>query len=105
MKARRDRRSQSMNTLRVYLVAVTVVLATSPSAHAQRGGAGRGGPAASPRDSAALDLTGYWVSVISEDWKYRMVTPKAGVFDSLPLNPEARKVGASWDPAKDEAAG
>src|SRR5262245_40931870 len=73
--------------------------------HAQRGGAGRGGPPASPRDAAALDLTGYWVSVITEDWKYRMVTPKAGVFDSLPLNGEARKVGMSWDPAKDEAAG
>jgi hypothetical protein len=75
------------------------------TAHAQRGAPGRGGPAASPRDSAALDLTGYWVSVITEDWKYRMVTPKKGVFDSLPLNPEGRKVGASWDPAKDEAAG
>lgn len=71
----------------------------------QRGAGGRGGPAASPRDSAALDLTGYWVSVITEDWKYRMVTPKAGVFDSLPLNGDARKIGASWDPAKDEAAG
>ena len=95
-----------MNRLRVYVAAVALVLLVSPSAYSQRGaGAGRGGPAASPRDSAALDLTGYWVSVISEDWKYRMVTPKAGVFDSLPLNPEARKVGASWDPAKDEAAG
>jgi hypothetical protein len=73
--------------------------------HAQRGAGGRGGPAASPRDSAALDLTGYWVSVITEDWKYRMVTPKAGVFDSIPLTGEARKIGLGWDPAKDEAAG
>ena len=72
-------------------------------ADAQRGRAG--GPAAAPRDAAALDLTGYWVSVITEDWKYRMVTPKSGVFDSLPLNGEGRKVGTSWDPAKDEAAG
>jgi len=85
--------------------AFCIVLALSAPLHAQRGGAGRGGPAASPRDSAALDLTGYWVSVITEDWKYRMVTPKAGVFDSIPLNGEARKVGLSWDPAKDEAAG
>jgi hypothetical protein len=43
--------------------------------------------------------------VITEDWKYRMVTPKKGVFDSIPLNAEARKIGASWDPAKDEAGG
>ena len=86
--------------------AFCILIALSAPVHAQRGAPGRGGgPAASPRDSAALDLTGYWVSVITEDWKYRMVTPKAGVFDSLPLNGEARKVGASWDPAKDEAAG
>ena len=52
-----------------------------------------------------IDLTGYWVSVIIEDWKYRMVTPKKGVFDALPLNAEGRKVGDTWDPAKDEAAG
>jgi len=73
------------------------------TAYAQRGRGG--GPPQSPRDAAALDLTGYWVSVITEDWKYRMVTPKNGVFDSLPLNGEGRKVGLSWDPAKDEAAG
>jgi hypothetical protein len=54
---------------------------------------------------APIDLTGYWVSVISEDWKYRMVTPKKGVFDGVPLNPEGRKIGESWDPARDEAAG
>ena len=52
---------------------------------------GRGGAAQTARDAAALDLTGYWVSVITEDWKYRMVTPKSGVFDSLPLNAEGRR--------------
>jgi hypothetical protein len=57
-----------MNSVRVSILAVAVVLAVSPSANAQRGGgAGRGGPAASPRDSAALDLTGYWVSVITAE--------------------------------------
>src|SRR3954465_9026613 len=89
--------------------AVTVLLCVITStvlAQAQRGagGRGRGGPA-SAREGAAVDLTGYWVSVISEDWKFRMVTPKKGVYDSLTLNAEGRKVGDSWDPAKDEAAG
>jgi hypothetical protein len=73
------------------------------SASAQRGG--RGGPPQSPREAAAIDLTGYWVSVITEDWKFRMVTPKKGVYETLPLNAEGRKVGDSWDPAKDDAAG
>jgi hypothetical protein len=65
----------------------------------------RGAAPQSARDSAAVDLTGYWVSVITEDWKYRMVTPNKGVFDSLTLNAEGRRVGNAWDPEKDEAAG
>ena len=97
---RRERRA-----LRGGLVAVVLVVAAGQASYAQRGAARGGGPAASARDAAALDLTGYWVSVITEDWKYRMVTPKAGVFDSLPLNGDARKVGMSWDPARDQASG
>jgi hypothetical protein len=80
------------------------VLAWCVSMEAQRGRGG-GAPPASPRQVAPIDVTGYWVSVVSEDWKYRMVTPKKGVFDGVPLNPEGRKVGESWDPARDEAAG
>lgn len=81
-----------------------IAVLCAASLDAQRG-RGAGAAPASPRDSAALDLTGYWVSVITEDWKYRMVTPRNGVFDSLPLNAEGRKLGAGWDPAKDDAAG
>ncbi len=85
--------------------AFAIALALAPVAlHAQRGGRGRGAPATA-REGAAIDLTGYWVSVISEDWKFRMVTPKKGVYDSLMLNAEGRRVADTWDPAKDEAAG
>jgi hypothetical protein len=92
--------------VRVVVVAVVCLLGSAPSLQAQRGaGAGRGAPPATPRDSAPIDLTGYWVSVVTEDWKLRMVTPKKGVFDALPLNPEGRRVADAWDPAKDEAAG
>ena len=59
---------------------------------------------ATARDAAPIDLMGYWVSVITEDWKFRMVTPAKGQFGGLPLNPEGRKVGNTWDPARDEAA-
>ena len=80
-----------------------VILASTIAIDAQRGG--RGGPPPAAREAAAIDLTGYWVSVITEDWKFRMVTPKKGVYETLPLNAEGRKVGDSWDPARDEAAG
>jgi hypothetical protein len=43
--------------------------------------------------------------VITEDWKLRMVTPKKGVYDTLTLNAEGRRVGDTWDPARDEAGG
>jgi hypothetical protein len=91
---------------RLILLVSVMALACPATTLAQRGGgAGRGGAPASARDNAALDLTGYWVAVITEDWKYRMVTPRKGVFDAIPLSAEGRKVGNAWDPARDEAAG
>jgi hypothetical protein len=62
-------------------------------------------PPRSPKAAAPVDFTGYWVSVISEDWRWRMVTPIKGDFASVPLNAEGQRVGNLWDPAKDEVAG
>jgi hypothetical protein len=66
---------------------------------------GKGKAARSAREGAPVDLTGYWVSVVSEDWRWLMVTPAVGDFASIPLTPAARREGNAWDPAKDEAAG
>jgi len=62
-------------------------------------------PPQSPRAAAPIDLTGWWVSVITEDWRWRMVTPLRGDFANIPASPAAYAIGATWDPAKDEAAG
>ena len=62
-------------------------------------------PAATAKAAAPVDFTGYWVSVVTEDWRWRMVTPIKGDFASIPLTAEGRRVGNTWDPAKDEAAG
>src|SRR5439155_46318 len=67
--------------------------------------AGAQPPPSTPHAIAPIDLTGYWVSVVTEDWRYRMVTPPKGDFASVPLNTEGRKVVDQWDPAKDEASG
>jgi hypothetical protein len=77
-------------------------------AFAQGPPGGRGGPPAPPKtakEAAPVDLTGYWVSVVTEDWRWRMVTPIKGDFAGIPLNPAGRRLGEAWDPAKDEAAG
>jgi hypothetical protein len=52
-----------------------------------------------------VDFTGYWVSVVTEDWRWRMVTPIKGDFASIPLTAEGRRVGLTWDPSKDDATG
>src|ERR1700730_5134325 len=58
-----------------------------------------------PKVAAPIDLTGYWVSIVTEDWRFRMVTPDRGDYSSVPLNREARMLADSWDPAKDQADG
>jgi len=67
------------------------------------------GPAAPPaplgRQGAPQDLTGYWVAVVTEDWRYRMVTPQRGDFPGVPLNAAGRKLANEWDPAADETRG
>lgn len=79
----------------------------NPSAQAPRaGGRGRGrGPAQPARVAAPIDMTGYWVSVVTEDWKFRMVTPKKGNYSGVPLNAEGRKVADTWDPAIEASSG
>jgi hypothetical protein len=57
------------------------------------------------RSAAPFDMTGYWVSLVTDDWRYRMLTPPKGNVDYLPVNAEGRKVTEAWDPAKDEANG
>lgn len=60
---------------------------------------------ANAQAAAPVDFTGYWVSIVTEDWRWRMVTPPKGDLASLPLNPAGRKMAESWDLAKDDAAG
>lgn len=86
-------------------LAISILLGlTSPLAARAQGPRG-GGPPATPRAAAPVDLTGNWVSVVSEDWRLRMLTPAKGDYTNIPVNDEARRVGDTWDPAKDEAAG
>ena len=62
-------------------------------------------PPVSAKMSAPTDVTGYWVSLITEDWRWRMIMPAKGDYQSVPITPEAKRVADNWDPAKDEAAG
>ncbi len=65
----------------------------------------RGGPPPTPKASAPIDLTGYWVAVVNEDWRYRMVTPAKGDYRGVPITREALQIVNAWDPKADDAAG
>jgi hypothetical protein len=80
---------------------LVVVLA---AAQGQESGA-PGAPARTPRAAAPIDLTGQWVSLITEDWRYRMITPAAGDYQAVPMTPAAITVANAWDPKADARAG
>jgi len=95
-------------SIRFRIAAVSAVLVVAATLSSQRVAAqGRGAPAPpkSPRDAARVDITGYWVSIVSEDWRFRMVTAPRGDYPDIPLNAEGKKIADAWDPAKDEASG
>jgi hypothetical protein len=81
---------------------VLLALHVPASVHAQRGAA-NSSPRA--RDVAPVDLTGYWVSYVTENWRYRMVTPAKGEYRRIPVSPAAVPIINAWDPSADERAG
>jgi hypothetical protein len=96
-------------------LALGVVLTSPTKMYAQGKGGGKGGakagggaapaPAAqNAKATAPIDLTGYWVSIITEDWRYRMVTPSKGDFQGVPMSPAARTIANAWDPAKEASS-
>ena len=110
-------------------IAAALWISLTPALHAQERG-GRGGPPATAKARAPIDLTGYWTAVITEDWHTRMLTAPKGDFGSGPpgaiVNPNSGPIGVGtnpalqgnipynttgaqaalkWDPAKDEAEG
>jgi hypothetical protein len=73
-------------------------------AQAGRGGRGPAGPPPTGKSVAPFDITGYWVSEIVDEWRFR-VSPIQGDILYMPLNAEARRIANAWDPAKDIADG
>ena len=85
-----------------FVVASVLFTAASVDVSAQgRGGGQPPQPPASPRAAAPIDLTGYWVSIVNEDYRWRMITPPKGDYASVPLTEEGRKIADTWDPSKD----
>ena len=85
-------------TRRIFWCAAVLAFVCPALAAAQRGrGAAPVGPPPTARAVAPIDLTGYWVSMIVDEWRFR-VTPQKGDVLYLPLNPRAREIANAWDP-------
>ncbi|MBI4265972.1 MAG: hypothetical protein HY657_16475 [Acidobacteria bacterium] len=86
------------------VAALALGIALDMTARAQGRGA-QTEPSPAARAAAPIDLTGTWDSIVSEDWRWRMVTPAKGDYASVPITAEAKRVADAWDPAADTAAG
>jgi hypothetical protein len=88
-------------------VAVAAYVAERHDTLLGQGRGARGGPPPpqSAQTAATNDLTGYWVSVVTEDWRWLMAVPPKGNADSIPLSAAGRAILDAWDPVKDEAEG
>lgn len=101
------------------VAAVTLLALTIPSGAFAQGRGGRGGPPQTAKAAAPFDPSGYWTSVITEDWHVRMLVAPKGDFGSgpdaeglpfggggsIPYTATGKKLALAWDPAKDEAEG
>ena len=84
-------------------LALVISAARAPvSVQAQRP---TGASSPNARETAPIDLTGYWVSYVTENWRYRMVTPAKGEYRRIPASQAALPIINAWDPAADERAG
>jgi len=97
---RASARTMAGATLRPLGAVLVAAVALVPAALAQQGPA-PDAELATARSEAPVDLTGYWVSVITEDWAWRMQTPPKGDYASVPLNGEGKRVADSWDESQD----
>ena len=62
-----------MKTSMIKVILSTLLLLSALDASAQPGRAQQ-----SAKEMAAIDITGNWVALVTEDWRFRMVVAAAG---------------------------
>jgi len=93
---------------KLFTIAAVALLASGIAADVAKAQVRANDPVLPPmtaKQLSLIDLTGYWVSIVDEDWRWRMLTPRKGDYASIPLNADGRKAADAWDLAKDEAEG
>jgi hypothetical protein len=86
-------------TSRAAFALAGLLLASSSCWSQQPAAAAAATPA--PQQDSPIDLTGVWVSIVNEEWRWRMMTPPKGDYASVPLNPEGKAKADTWDVSQD----
>jgi hypothetical protein len=89
-----------MKTSMIKVILSTLLLLSALDASAQPGRQQQ-----SAQEMAAIDITGNWVSLVTEDWRFRMVVAPAGDYEGIGLTPRGREIADAWDPDVDLASG
>ena len=84
-------------------VSVAVLALTIVGADFSRPAAAQDPPPAA-RAAAPVDLTGYWASIVSEDWRWRMMTPPKGSLKVMTTNVRAGYVRKNGVPYSEQAS-
>jgi hypothetical protein len=66
------------------------------------------GPPSAPANGKAqapFDLSGNWVALVTQDWRYRMVVPGPGQYSGIPINLAGKQFADSWKAADYTSAG
>ncbi len=82
-----------------------LLLGSTPLWAQGRVGGQPAGPPATAEQAAPFDLTGYWTSIVTQDWIFRMTLPQRGQYLDIPISLKGREFADAWNAAADEAAG
>ena len=78
-------------------VGLAVILLLAPHRSYGQGGRGAAGNQALPtgKPGAPFDPTGYWVSLITNNWRFRMVPPAKGDYAGIPISMAGKQLAGS----------
>ena len=95
-------RTQTLGVILSAAFAACVLPSHDAEAQPQRAAAPRP-PAATPRAGAPIDVTGNWVSLVTDDWVYRMIT--LGQFGKRRVSMPAERMQAGLFDLRDDLGG
>jgi hypothetical protein len=88
------RRRRAMWAMAVGLA--IAIVAMQDWAHGQR---------PSAKAAAPFDPSGNWSSLVTQNWRLRMVPPAKGDYIGIPISAAGKRAADAWDQARDEASG